>query len=104
MLRAARGATGLCALCAPPRARPRPMPMHASCAGRASTVVKDEAHAAEDENQELWQADWDDEEVRARDTEARRASARVLPCAPWCRKAGPGQRGAARRRSGPAPT
>jgi hypothetical protein len=26
-------------------------------------VVKDEAHAVEDENQELWTADWDDEEV-----------------------------------------
>ena len=30
---------------------------------RAPAVVKDEAHAAEEENQELWQADWDDEEV-----------------------------------------
>ncbi|KIZ06609.1 hypothetical protein MNEG_1343 [Monoraphidium neglectum] len=29
----------------------------------ASHVVKDEAHAADEENQELWQADWDDEEV-----------------------------------------
>ncbi|KAI8472019.1 MAG: hypothetical protein J3K34DRAFT_415451 [Monoraphidium minutum] len=29
----------------------------------AAHVVKDEAHAAEEENQELWQADWDDEEV-----------------------------------------
>jgi hypothetical protein len=26
-------------------------------------VVKDEAHAAEEENQELWTADWDDEAV-----------------------------------------
>ncbi|GBF91150.1 hypothetical protein Rsub_04819 [Raphidocelis subcapitata] len=29
----------------------------------ASHVVKDDAHAAEEENQELWTADWDDEEV-----------------------------------------
>lgn len=29
----------------------------------AAHVVKDEAHAAEEENQELWTADWDDEAV-----------------------------------------
>jgi hypothetical protein len=28
-----------------------------------NAVVKDDAHAAEEENQELWQADWDDEET-----------------------------------------
>lgn len=26
-------------------------------------VVKDEAHALDEENQALWEADWDDEEV-----------------------------------------
>jgi hypothetical protein len=45
----------------------QPRPRFNTVRGRrvrnARAVVKDEAHAAEEENQELWTADWDDEEV-----------------------------------------